>query len=610
MNRDLFFNANASVFVFENSKWKSIAINVDVTLRIINKNEKRISYKLNDESINWMIKKNEIEFKNENECIIKYVFNQNDKDNVKMISLQFDNIKTCYQFVKAFKRIFMNNAHLSKHANGKWICNFCGNCNINTNSICLTCGSHVYNFFINEYNGQYMRSEFREILGSDIKIEYDIGSTITFGGIFDEYCFDLSLNSVGNNDGNGLFYPVYCVAKTLVPNSLRYIYNIDTYCKKCKGPVGFNQRYRWHCNICETENNRTFHACSSCGSPKLEKWICEQCHMQNIIGTNYSCQGCGNKRTLYCMSCGIIVTEEAFNDYYMDNEYEYYICVGIKDNIKQKNFNCNLNIQILAHLDGITIEAYGTDGVQDFNQGITRLLMNVEYSKLRKNGSIVLIKLKGNVENPIIMNASYFDIYGTKHESKTVINIDKKIRDSQDSYYGNNDIRKAILLSNYIKIIKSYLKNDYYGSLFRRLLGSFTKYFDNECKLINDDKLYQELKVLNYITNINTGKWCCNICNKYNNADECNCNICLTGYDKYYIKYDPNINITQYNIATKITDAQTRMLQYQSPKNHIYNCMETILWNILTSNHKSGLQLINKIKKNNTVINDEYHPLW
>jgi len=71
-------------------------------------------------------------------------------------------------------------------------------------------------------------------------------------------------------------------------------------------------------------------------------------------------------------------------------------------------------------------------------------------------GGVVLLKLK---EHPlvaegldILLSVSYKDVNGKAYTNKQVVKFDKK-----DNYYDNNGIRKAILVSDYVTIMKNWL---------------------------------------------------------------------------------------------------------------------------------------------------------
>jgi hypothetical protein len=71
-------------------------------------------------------------------------------------------------------------------------------------------------------------------------------------------------------------------------------------------------------------------------------------------------------------------------------------------------------------------------------------------------GGVVLIKLKKHQERAtsadLVLEVSYKDLNGKEHHNKQKVTFDKK-----SLYYGNSGIRKAILVSDYVSVMKNWL---------------------------------------------------------------------------------------------------------------------------------------------------------
>ena len=71
-------------------------------------------------------------------------------------------------------------------------------------------------------------------------------------------------------------------------------------------------------------------------------------------------------------------------------------------------------------------------------------------------GGVVLIKLKEHTQQAtsadIFLEVSYKDVNGKAYHNKQKVTFDKK-----DVYYGNSGIRKAILVSDYVSVMKNWL---------------------------------------------------------------------------------------------------------------------------------------------------------
>lgn len=216
--------------------------------------------------------------------------------------------------------------------------------------------------------------------------------------------------------------------------------------------------------------------------------------------------------------------EKEFNSK-MDEEFEYMVTPLV--------FDLKLNLES----EGYTIEkVYGSD-TENYGE-----LMNVNTLFPSKSvdgetkGGIVLLKLKKETdsEDPIKLKVEYTDRNGEKYSNEQVV----EINDLDEEFYDNTGIRKGIVLTRYVNIIKDWIAyertedekfmiiydngicdfdEEYYYKLgeqerqsvdltvsdeYKKIFTDLKKYIENENKELKDETLEKEIKILDKLINM------------------------------------------------------------------------------------------------------------
>lgn len=136
-------------------------------------------------------------------------------------------------------------------------------------------------------------------------------------------------------------------------------------------------------------------------------------------------------------------SEEEFNSK-MDEEFEYMVTPLV--------FDLKLNLES----EGYTIEkVYGSD-TEKYGE-----LMNVNTLFPSKTeggetkGGIVLLKLKkdSDIDEPLKLIVNYTDRNGEKHSNEQEVVFENSV----EEYYDNTGIRKGIVLTRYVNVIKDWI---------------------------------------------------------------------------------------------------------------------------------------------------------
>merc|ERR1712228_919678 len=76
-------------------------------------------------------------------------------------------------------------------------------------------------------------------------------------------------------------------------------------------------------------------------------------------------------------------------------------------------------------------------------------------------------------------------------------------------HYDNNGIRKGILLSRFVTLIKEWIQNDDNAEKqlsvsleYKQKFTKFQKYFESEMKVLNDESLSKELNILSTLSGL------------------------------------------------------------------------------------------------------------
>ena len=131
----------------------------------------------------------------------------------------------------------------------------------------------------------------------------------------------------------------------------------------------------------------------------------------------------------------------------LDKEFDYMVTPLVYD----LELKLNGSIYAIEGVYGSPDSALATGTVMKINT-LFPSHNNGEATK----GGVVLLKLKEHPQvaqgSDIVLSVSYKDVNGKAYSNKQVVKFDKK-----DSYYENSGIRKAILVSDYVTIMKNWL---------------------------------------------------------------------------------------------------------------------------------------------------------
>eukprot|EP01083_Nonionella_stella_P177445 623706_1 len=174
-------------------------------------------------------------------------------------------------------------------------------------------------------------------------------------------------------------------------------------------------------------------------------------------------------------------------------------------------FDLKLSLQREGNRDNSCIEAvYGSNDI-DVASGeimnINTLFPSPPNDEGETKGSIVLIKLNKSVRdqlNDIQIECCFEDKFGKKYKNMQSIAFNKDRMNEE--YYANMAVRKGILLTRYVILMKQWIENS--GSVrlqvsdkYKQIFGEFMRYFENEMNCIKDDQLKQEMQVLKILIN-------------------------------------------------------------------------------------------------------------
>ena len=126
-------------------------------------------------------------------------------------------------------------------------------------------------------------------------------------------------------------------------------------------------------------------------------------------------------------------------------------------------------------------------------------------------GGIVLIKLKRdkNIDyNKLNVYCSYQNKFGKKFKNtEPVILKHSGNQENDGEYYANLGVRKGILLTRYVLLMKQWIKTNSNGYTLKvsdqqkKIFKSFISYFQQEMKMCNDETLKQEITLMEKLVN-------------------------------------------------------------------------------------------------------------
>lgn len=200
-------------------------------------------------------------------------------------------------------------------------------------------------------------------------------------------------------------------------------------------------------------------------------------------------------------------------------------------------FDLDLSLQS----DDFEIEnVYGTDSVNKITGNIMHvntLFPSSSNSEGEVKGGIVVLKLKKKNEstsNNINLKISYRDSKNQKHSNEQIVNF----KESQNDYYDNTGIRKAIVLARYVNTLKNWIiyeksnnqeffineqtgitefnyEEEYIKRVlneneitstkltvsenYKKIFKQIKSYIDQENNVLNDENLENEIEILNIL---------------------------------------------------------------------------------------------------------------
>ena len=210
----------------------------------------------------------------------------------------------------------------------------------------------------------------------------------------------------------------------------------------------------------------------------------------------------------------------------LDDEFDYMVTPMI----------FNLKLDIKAEGDGCYIyKVYGDGFDQDDGDGddnkssiddtyeafnvmnVTTLFPTKKNDGGESKGGVILLQIKkkdvmnGNKNLNMKIEISYEDQKGKKFNIVEDVMIKDKSADDiieDGDYFDNVGIRKAVLLTRYVLLMKEWIKftNNPWklrvDDEYKRRFKEFCKYFEKEMKEIGDDALEQELKILQKLSDL------------------------------------------------------------------------------------------------------------
>jgi len=134
----------------------------------------------------------------------------------------------------------------------------------------------------------------------------------------------------------------------------------------------------------------------------------------------------------------------------------------------------------------------------------------------RTKGGIIVIKLRRNKENAsgvlkfeVVVN--YKDKFNKEHKNEQSVTFGSDDEKAQ-AHFDNNGIRKGILLSQFVSLIKDWIDNDSDGEQteiavsggYKSKFTKFAEHFKREMEILKDDTLSKELDILRKLCAVET----------------------------------------------------------------------------------------------------------
>ena len=186
----------------------------------------------------------------------------------------------------------------------------------------------------------------------------------------------------------------------------------------------------------------------------------------------------------------------------LDLEFDYFVSPMVFD----------LKLIIQSEGGGTCIDCvYGSNNINISSgevMNISTLFPSPPNESGDIKGGIVLIKLlknhKTNKYENVNIECSFENKFGQRFSTTQHVTVQSV---KQKQIFPNNGVRKAILLTNYVVLIKKWISDnkESYGSFsvtpqWKQIFNKFTEYFQNEMKMVKDDTLSQEIEILQLLS--------------------------------------------------------------------------------------------------------------
>eukprot|EP01083_Nonionella_stella_P004840 14150_1 len=202
----------------------------------------------------------------------------------------------------------------------------------------------------------------------------------------------------------------------------------------------------------------------------------------------------------------------------MDKEFEYMVTPLV--------FNLELKLNSTRNRYEIE-QVYGSpeaDQASGCVMKVNTLFPSASNADAEVKGGVTLLKLKRNEEveagvDALELHVTYEDRNGEEHSNTVSVMFD----DDEQNMFENNGIRKAVLLSRYVQLIKQWIVDetntgdDHDGvnrwehqskplqvnRKYKERISVFHEHFLQEMQQINDESLQKEVDIMHKLINVN-----------------------------------------------------------------------------------------------------------
>eukprot|EP01083_Nonionella_stella_P188265 693536_1 len=196
----------------------------------------------------------------------------------------------------------------------------------------------------------------------------------------------------------------------------------------------------------------------------------------------------------------------------MNEEFEYMVTplvFNLSLNIKSEGNSCYIDKVFGSNDDDKYSNNDDKDKPRDHHEliRIKTLFPSKTNAQGQTKGGVVIIKVRKNEQNEtdelnLQICVEYTDIHQKQHKNEQFCTFGKDM-ESDTTYYDNNGIRKAVLLSQYVSLMKQWIATDgnegcplQISTPFQHQFKRFSTHFEHEMTHIKDENLKQEVKIL------------------------------------------------------------------------------------------------------------------